>query len=140
MSVIAGLAVAGLLCFATAAKAQDDNKGEKKGKRGFPTVEEQMDRFNKELSLTDEQKPKVKKVLEESRDKRTELFQAGGGRTEEARAKMRTIQEDQDKKLKEILTADQYKTYEEKLRFRGGGKKKGDGEKSDTKKDEPAKQ
>ena len=134
ISVIAGLAVAGLLCFASAAKAQDDNKAEKKGKRGFQTVEEQLDRLNKEVTLTDDQKPKVKKVLEDMSAKRRELFQSGSSR-EEMRPKMREIQEEQDKKLKEILTADQYKKYEAMPRM--GGKKKGDGtDKSDTKKDD----
>ena len=129
LSLVAGLALAGLLCLTTAARAQDDNKESKKGKRQMPTVEEQMARFDKELSLTDDQKPKVKKVLEDSDKKRKELFESGG--SEEVRPKMRVIGEEQDKKLKEILTADQYKTYEEKLRFRPGGKKKGDGEKKD---------
>jgi Spy/CpxP family protein refolding chaperone len=135
ISVIAGLAVAGLLCFASAAKAQDDSKAEKKGKRGFPTIEEQMDRLDKELTLTDDQKPKVKKVLEDSNAKRRELFSSGGSR-EEMRPKMRTIQEEQDKKLKEVLTADQYKKYEAMPR-QGGGKKRGEGDKKDeTKKDD----
>lgn len=135
ISVIAGLAVAGLLCFASAAKAQDD-KAEKKGKRGMPTVEEQLDRINKEVTLTDDQKPKVKKVLEDMSAKRRELFQSGGSR-EEMRPKLREIQEDQDKKLKEILTADQYKKYEAMPRM--GGKKKGDGEKKEEGKKDDAK-
>src|SRR5438046_2023554 len=69
--------------------------------------------MTKELSLTDDQQPKVKAVLEDTRKKREELFSSGGGGDRAAmREKMQTINDEQDKKLKEILKSDQYEKWE----------------------------
>ena len=137
-SLMAAIALGALMACSTVSNAQDD-KGEKKGgegrKRGL-SVEQQMERLTKELALTDEQKPKVKAVLEDTQKKRQELFSGGGGGDRAAmREKMQAISDGQDKQFKEILKADQYEKWEklrDKMREEMRGRKKAaDGEKKD---------
>jgi len=125
-SVIAVLTLGSLVATSNLAMAQEKKGG---GRRG-PSVEQRMERMTEELKLTDEQKPKVKAVLEESQKKRQELFTDSSAPREERREKMRGIIEKEDKKLKEILTAEQFAKHEkmrDELRGGGkGGKKKGE--------------
>src|SRR5690349_20773629 len=100
LSVLAGLVLGGLVACSSSAMAQDQKPGGKGGRGGF-SVEQQMERFESELKLTDDQKPKVKAALEETAKKRQELRDSGTPR-EEMRDKMRAIMDGQDKKMKEI--------------------------------------
>ena len=133
LSLIAALALGGLLACSTIAMAQDAsaNKDAKKGgKRGFQSIEQQMERLTKELTLTDEQKPKVEAVLKESQKKRQEIFADTSMDRQQMREKMRPIMEEQNKKLKEILTPDQMEKYtkmqDEMKKKAGAAKKKTD--------------
>lgn len=132
LGLLAILALGGLLLCSTAAIAQDTNnagagKDGKQGKRGFPTIEERMDRLTKELNLTADQKPKVKTALEEQRK---ELQGVRDLSQDERREKFRSSQQELDKKLKAILTPEQYQKYESMPRGPGG--KKGGKKKSDS--------
>lgn len=119
--VIAAIALGGLIAFSTMATAQEGKEGKKKG--GM-SVEQQMERLNEAVKLTDEQKPKVEAVLKESAKKREALSDVP---QDERRDKQRAIREEQDTKLKAILTPDQYEKYQAMPRpGRGGG---GGGEK-----------
>lgn len=149
ISLIAAIALGALMVCTTVGNAQpSDDKGEKKGppggRKGMPTVEQQLEKMTKELSLTDDQKPKVKEVIEENRKKMQELFASaqGGGDRAAMREKRQAISDDQDKKLKAILKPDQYEKWEkmrDKMREemrkgkKGGsdGEKKSEGEKKD---------
>jgi len=98
-------------------KAREE--GLKAGKRRKEVLES--------LKLTDEQKPKVKAVLEEQ-DKKLQ-----GVPREERRDKMREMRPEMSKKMKEILTPEQFTKYEQ-MRGpggKGGGKSDG-GEKKDS--------
>jgi len=131
-SLMAVLAVGGLLVGSTLAYAQANDGGEKKqGKRGFPTVEERMNRIDEAVKLTDEQKPKVKAALEEAQK---QMMEARNAAPEERRDKMQTIMADTDKKMKGILTPEQYEKYKAMPRPGRGGKRDG-GEKKDDKKE-----
>ena len=123
LSAIAAMVLGGLVAFSTLATAQDANTNGKKGKRGW-SVEQQLDRMSTRLSLTDEQKPKVKAVLEEERTKMRELRSESDRSTR--REKMQTIRKDTTAKMKKILNEEQFKKYEEMSSRRGkrGGKKK----------------
>ena len=126
ISVITGLALGSLVACSNMAMAQDQKPGG--GRRG-PSVEQRMERLTEELKLTDEQKPKVKAVLEDSQKKREELR---GVPREERQEKVRAIVANEDKKLKEILTADQYAKYEKaRDEMRAGAKKKSEEPKKD---------
>jgi len=121
ISLITALTVASVLAGTMLASAQD-NKETKKGGRGA-SVEQRLDQMTQDLKLTDEQKPKVKAVLEDGQKKRAELRDLD---QDQRREKGRALMEEQNKKLKEILTADQYKKWEEtRQQFRGN--RKGDG-------------
>ena len=116
-SVIAGLALGSLVVSSNLATAQEQKGGQRR-----PSVEQFMERMNEDLKLTDEQKPKVKAVLEESQKKRQELSSIP---QEERRGKVRDIRDNENKKLKEILTAEQYTKYEKMLEdLRGAAKGK----------------
>lgn len=128
ISLLAALTLGGLVVCSNMALAQDANKDAKKGgKRGF-SVEQQMERMSEQLSLTDDQKPKVKAVLEESQKKMQEMRGDSSVPQDQRREKMQTLMQEQDKKLKGILKAEQYekwqKTREEMRGKRGEGKKK----------------
>jgi protein CpxP len=124
LSLIAALALGGLLACSTLASAQDSTATPKQGKRGGPSVEQQLDMMKDSLKLTDEQVPKVKTVLEDSMKKRMDLRGDTSLSQDDRRAKMQTITEDQHKKMKEILTAEQFDKYQKMPRQFG---KKGPG-------------
>ena len=122
LSLVAALALGGLIACSTLATAQDStNNVPKKGKRGFPTVEQQMERMTTTLTLTDEQKPKVKAVLEDQQKKMTELRSETD--QDVRRTKMQELRKETETKMKGILTDDQFKKYQE-MPQRGGKKKK----------------
>src|ERR1017187_9887549 len=126
LSLVAALAIGGLVACSTLATAQDstNNVPKKGGKRGFPTVEQQMERMTTTLTLTDEQKPKVKAVLEESSKKRQEIMSDSSLDRATIREKMQPIMDEQNKKMKAILTDDQFTKYKEmNQRGKKGGKK-----------------
>jgi hypothetical protein len=132
LSLIAALALGGLMACASLATAQD-NKDSKGGSgqgqgRGRMSVDARMERLTTELSLTDAQKPKVKAVLEETQKKAQGLRDLP---QDERREKMTAIREDESKALKPILTPEQmekYKNLPQQFRRGQGGEKK-EGEK-----------
>ncbi len=65
----------------------------------------------KELSLTDDQKGKIKDILEDTGNQIRELFQ--GGPSEETRTKMRELNNAATEKVMNLLTADQKSKYKE---------------------------
>lgn len=131
ISWFAALAVGALLLFGNIASAQD---APKKGGKGGPTVEQQLERMTKQLDLTDAQKPKVKAVLEETRKKRQELMDDTSASGRDRRTKMTALTEEQDKKLKAILTPDQYSKMEkQRAEARAKAKEKAPGERKGKK-------
>ena len=120
VSLIAAMVIGGLLAGATLASAQDTKAEGKKGQRGA-NIEQRLEQMTTQLSLTDEQKPKVKAVLEQTNKKMQELR---GTPREERAEKMRPIMEEQNKKLKGILTPEQYTKWEKAAATRKGGGKK----------------
>ena len=128
VSLIAAMALGGLVACSTLATAQEGTPNPDTKKKGRFSVEQQMERLTTQLSLTDEQKPKVKAVLEESSKKRQEIFSDSSIDRSQMREKMQPIMEEQNKKMKAILTEEQYKKYQEMNQRgkKGGGKKKAD--------------
>jgi Spy/CpxP family protein refolding chaperone len=88
----------------------------------------------KELSLTGDQKNKVKEIMEDTGSQIRELFQGGGGFSEETRKKMQEINSAATEKVMGLLTADQKAKWKEitgepfkgEIRFGppGGGQRK----------------
>ena len=127
LSLIAAMALGGLVVCSTLVSAQDaTNAPDKKGGKRGMSPDQMMERYTEQLSLTDEQKPKVKAVIEDSGKKRREIFRDSALDQQQKKEKFQGTMEAQNKKMKEILTADQYKKYQEmneKMK-KGGGKKK----------------
>ena len=69
------------------------------------------DKLAKDLSLTDDQKGKIKDILEDTGSQIRELFQ--GGFSDEARTKMRELNNAATEKIVGLLTADQKTKYQE---------------------------
>jgi len=119
LSLIAAMALGGLLACSTIAIAQDTNAAPKKGK-GYMTPEQRLERMSTQLELKDDQKPKVKAVLDDTAKKMQDLA------PEDRREKGRAIREEETTKLKEILTPEQMDKYtkmQEEMRKKGGKKK-----------------
>ena len=138
ISLVAAAVLGGLIAFSNMAIAQDTGKDAgkdaKKGKGARMTIEQQMEKWTKDLDLKDDQKPKFKEALEDSQKKMRELRQDSSLDRAQQREKMQTIIQDQDKAIKKILTDDQYKKYEEKMKEDRKKKKGGfgGGKKSDS--------
>lgn len=131
VGLVAVLVAGGLLAWSTVATAQEGKAERKGGQRGF-SVEQQMERMNEQLKLTDAQKPKIKAVLEESSKKRQEMFRDSNVPQDQRREKMQALTQEQDKKLKAILTSEQFekwqKAREQMRQNRGGGERKREGQ------------
>ena len=119
ISLIAALALGGLVACSTLATAQDAPKDAKKSGKHGPTIEQ----LTKQLSLTDEQQPKVKAVLDDTAKQMQDLT-----REDRQGEKGQAIRKEQNKKMKEILTDEQFKKYREMNQRKGkkgsGGEKK----------------
>jgi periplasmic protein CpxP/Spy len=124
LSLIIAVALGSLVACSLVSAQEAGKDAAKKGKRGF-SAEQRLERMSTELKLTDEQKPKVKAVLEDSSKKMQGLRDLP---QDERRTKMQDIRTEENKKFKEILTPDQlekYKKMQEEMKKKGnGGKKK----------------
>jgi periplasmic protein CpxP/Spy len=67
-----------------------------------------FDRIAERLNLTDDQKPRVKAILDDQREQMRGIWQDQDLSREDRMAKMKSIHEATDAKLKAVLTADQY--------------------------------
>jgi len=130
-TLVAALALGTLLVCTNAGYAQQEKQG-KKG-RGV-SVEQQIQRMDTELKLTDAQKSKLTPLFEGQRKKMQELRSDTSLSQEDRREKFRTMREENDKKLKEILTPDQWEKWQ-KSRQQMMQDRKGKGEGKGKKKD-----
>ena len=133
LSLITAMALGGLVACSTLAIAQDSTAtpdAKKGGKRGPQTIEQQMERMTTTLTLTDEQKPKVKAVLEGQQKKMQEIRDESD--QDARRTKMQDLRKETETKMKGILTDEQFKKYQE-MNQRRGKKGQGADKKADTK-------
>jgi Spy/CpxP family protein refolding chaperone len=124
--MIAALAVGGM--FATSlAHAQDDATNTppaKQGMRGGRGMS--LDAVAKRLDLTDDQKDKVKPILEDMQKKMTDLRSDSSTSATDRRSKMKEIRDDATTKLKKILTPEQLTKWEAGTRRRPAAKPEAD--------------
>jgi protein CpxP len=113
--LIAALAVGALLACSSILRADDstntppaapppDQHGP--GMKGRPD-------FAKELNLTDDQKPKVKAIMDAQMQKMRDLRSDDSLSKDDRRAKMKAVHEDTATQLKAVLTADQFAKWQE---------------------------
>ena len=133
MTLIAALAVGGLLTLSPALRADDATNippsappagGPPPGDRG-PGMRGRGPNFDmiaQRLNLTDDQKPKVKAILDDQGRNKCAICCKTTRicRREDRMAKMKSIREDTDAKLKAVLTADQFEQWQKmEARMRG---------------------
>jgi Spy/CpxP family protein refolding chaperone len=120
-------------CAALTVQAQDDKpkpaeggaaRGEGRQGGGRFTPEERLKRLTEQLTLTQEQQDKVKKIFEEGR---TQMEGLRDLQPEERRTKMREAMQAQNDKIAAVLTAEQKEKYKEIVarRAEGGGQRGG---------------
>jgi protein CpxP len=127
LSLIAALALGGLMACSTLATAADTTAdtttppAKKGGKKGM-TAEQRLEAMTTQLTLTDEQKPKVKAVLDDSSKAMQEIRNDTSLDQQARRDKMQPIMDKQNTAMKAILTPEQYTKYQE-MNQRKGKKK-----------------
>jgi len=128
------LALGGLLTLNPAAFAQDATNTPPPGggppKSGTRGQRPSFDTIAQRLNLTDDQKPKVKAIFDEQRQKMRDLRDNQDLSRDDRMAQMQTIRKDTDAKLKAVLTADQFKQWqamESKMRGPRNGPPPGQG-------------
>jgi hypothetical protein len=123
MKQLRTLALLAVCAFALSAFAQqtppaDTHEGHEHGQgqgmdHRMPTTDEMVQTMSERLSLTDDQKPKVRKIAEETR-KKMDAMNAGTSMSREDRmAKMRKLHDDAMSQVRTILNDDQKKKLDE---------------------------
>ena len=113
MTLIAALALGGLLTLGTAANAQDATTNTPAATPP-PMRPRQpgIDQLAKILALTDEQKTNVQAVLKDQRQQMGDLRKDTTLTQEDRRAKMKDIRDATTAKMKDILTPEQFAKYQ----------------------------
>lgn len=118
-SMIAVIAVGGVLALSPLARSQDNSSARPAAKQDAASRRgNMMQRITERLSLTDDQKPKVEAALKEMRTKAAELRKDTSLTAADRQAKMKPIREELNKQMKTILTSDQYEKWQ-KMSQRG---------------------
>ena len=92
--------------------APKDKPAAAPGGPGGPGMRAGRPDFEKELSLTEDQKPKFKEIQKSAMEKMQALRNDTATSAEDKRAKRKTIQEDQTKAMKALLTEEQFPKWE----------------------------
>ncbi len=133
-ALAAGIALTG--------QAQEDQQ-KKQGPRGpRMSVEQRVERLDKELTLTADQKTKITAELEKENKARQDIFQNSSLTREERRQKMQGLNEEQTKAFKGILTPEQFTKWDkmrEQMREQMRDRRPPGGEGKDQKKDDKKK-
>ena len=85
-----------------------------------------LDMLAHRLNLTEDQKPKVREILDGQRKQMRDLWQNRDLSREDRMAKMRTIRDESNAKLKEVLTSEQFQKWQD-MRPMMGGPRRGPG-------------
>jgi len=109
------------LCFALGAVAQDQDQnappsamGGHQGKGGHGmrgTPEQRLERLSKQLNLTDDQKAKIKPILEDEDTKMKALWQDSSTDPQDKRGKFMALHQSSNDQIKALLTDDQQKKF-----------------------------
>jgi Spy/CpxP family protein refolding chaperone len=128
MALIAALTVGSVLALSPGLRADDANNtppagGPPPGGPSAPGMRGRgpnLDLIAQRLNLTDDQKPKVKAILDDQRQQMRDLWQNQNLSREDRMSQMKSISEATDAKLKAVLTADQFAQWQQ-IRPRMGG-------------------
>lgn len=87
--------------------------GEGRGRGMGMDPDAMLEHMSKELNLTDDQKTKIKPILEEQSKQMQDLRQNTSASQEDRRAKMKQIHENTTSQIRSTLTSDQKKKLDE---------------------------
>jgi Spy/CpxP family protein refolding chaperone len=112
------IAASGLLVLAVAlcgvqANAQSGPSGEHTGRRHRMSPDEELQRLDKALKLTDDQKGQIKPILEDRQQKMQSLRSDTSLSEQDRRSKMKSTMEDSNSKIRDVLNDDQKKKFDE---------------------------
>jgi len=110
------------------AQATQEGHGEGHGRgrgAGVMNPDAQLEHMSTALNLTDEQKTKIKPILEDTSTKMQQLRQDSSLSEQDKRAKMQEIHQDAMSRVRPILTADQQKKLESMHGPHGGPGERG---------------
>ena len=93
--------------------------GEGHGRAMGMNPDAMLEHMSTELNLTDDQKTKIKPILEAQSKQMQDLRQNASGSQEDRRAKMKQIHESTMTQLRPILTSDQQKKLQEMMSQHG---------------------
>ena len=128
--LIAALAAGSLLAWSPALRAADTNTPPSTPPAGAPPAGQRspgmrggpnFDQIAQQLKLTDDQKTKVKPILDAQQQKIAGLREDTSLSQEDRRAKMQTIHQDTSTQLKAILTTEQFDRYQQMTQRRRPG-------------------
>ncbi len=112
--VVFCLALAAMLMCTMAAFAQGGQGGGQGGGRPMMSPDDRVAQLDKELTLTADQKTKLKALFEDlQKDQEKMRGEMANMSQEDRRAKMTEMRKAQDDKIKKILTEEQGKKYDE---------------------------
>ena len=124
LSVLAsGLLVLGVALGASAQEAGPPPGGQM-GQRHRMSPDEQLQRLDKSLKLTDDQKASIKPILEDRQKKMESLHSDSSLSREDRMSKTKSIMEESNGKIRDVLNDDQKKQFDEMqqhMRGRMGG-------------------
>ena len=127
--VIAALVVGSLLAWNPALRAADTNTPPSAPPVGAPPPGQRppgmrgpnFDQLAQQLELTDDQKPKVKSILDAQNQKMRDLRNDTSLAPEDRRPKMQSIREETATQLKAVLTPDQFEKFQKMTQRRRPG-------------------
>ena len=107
-----GLLVLGV---ALGAKPQEAGPppGEHMGRGHHMTADEELQRLDKSLKLTDDQKASIKPILEDRQKKMESLHSDTSLSREDRMSKMKSIREESNGKIRDVLNDDQKKQFDD---------------------------
>ena len=94
---------------------QGHGAGEGHGRGMGMNADAMLERMSKELNLTDDQKTKIKPILEEQTKQMQDARQSTSTSDQDRRAKMKQIHENTMNQIRPILNSDQQKKLEEMM-------------------------
>ncbi|MGB7749654.1 MAG: hypothetical protein WBN75_20475 [Verrucomicrobiia bacterium] len=128
--LIAALAAGSLLVCSPALRAQDTNTPPSTPPAGAPPAGQRppgmrgapnLDQLAHQLNLTEDQKTKVKPILDAQQQKMRDLREDTSLSPEDRRTKMQTIRQDTSTQLKAVLTPEQFDKYQQMTQRRRPG-------------------
>jgi len=110
--VASGLLVLGV-ALGAAAQEPGPPPGAHMGRGHRMSPDEELQRLDKSLKLTDDQKTSIKPILEDRQKKMESLHSDTSLSREDRMGKMRSIMEDSNGKIRDVLNDDQKKQFDE---------------------------